>query len=192
MSNPRVDQLKRRACTALVCALLVVSASLASIYRMQHASERLQQQMREARVELQRSSEALLWLQKTRAQQPALSLEADELATMLIDALSLLSAEDGVLDWKFEQTNADTYRVRASSTLLDVRTLTLVVDVNVKHGPHLLTVLDQLRSIALHRPVQVRSCRIERVPSASRLSSTSFNWPLAGRCELDWPWWAEV
>jgi len=201
MSATRVERWKRCTLMALVCTSLVGVTAWFCMHHIKGRAEAGHHQLQAARIELQRSSDVLQWLQQHTARLAVLSLGLDELATLLVDAISSLTADDGVVDWRFEQHELAASHYRSTASLPRALALTLVVDVSVEHSSQLLDLLDQLRAAISLRPVQIRRCRIERTrPTEVRSSGIAAidhgqavaAPQLTGRCELEWPWWEET
>lgn len=201
MTATCVERWTRYTLVALVCASLIVVTSLLCVYHIKGRAEAGHHQLQAVRIELQRSSDVLLWLQQHTARLPVLALGLDELATLLVDAISSLTIDDGVVDWRFEQHELTASGSRSTTRLPRALALTLVVDVGVEHSSQLIDLLDQLRAAISPRPVLIRRCRIERTRLAdARFSDTAAidqgkagaAPQLTGRCELEWPWWEEA
>lgn len=211
MSAYRLIYSKRFAIWVIMVSVIVALSSVlvVAVVKKRAVAERLA--VRETRVELQRSSEVLKWLQHDDKRLAASSLDVDELGAAVVDAVSVLTQEVGVLDWRLERRDvidpSANHAVRSDSGVARALTLKLIVDFNVRHVLVLLDMLETLANVVAHRPVEVSTCRIERVPSPDGneyvrtsdglLTSTSESRPvparlLVGRCEVDWPWWEEA
>ncbi len=157
-----------------------LAAGTALMHTLGSRSVSAEEALRLTRVSHQRAAEDLQWLQQHGHRKQALAINAEGLGVQIVDAVTELAQQGGVLDWRIEGIDTVATEQAASS-------VRLVVELASAHGEDFLEQLDVLMQAAGPRPVQVTACALNRARDEASASRA----PLLTRCTLDWPWWPE-